>query len=227
MRGGQLPQLLSGPLVTTFSFGPAWASGGKPQTIALTPQIIKMYANQSDTTTFADGELFLGVQRNFNEQVNWQMGLAVAKTSNVNLSGVVWDDASSLFENYHYQYNINHTHLALQGKLISTPRPVMPYLNVGIGVAWNNASNFTSTPLLFEAVPTPGFSGHTTTSFTYTIGVGIQHQFGTHLQTGLGYEFSDWGNSHLGRASGQTQGKGLALSHLYTNGLMFNITYLS
>jgi hypothetical protein len=41
----------------------------------------------------------------------------------------------------------------------------------------------------------------------------------------MGYEFADWGQSHLGSAQGQTLGRGLSLQHLYTNGLMFNLTY--
>ena len=42
---------------------------------------------------------------------------------------------------------------------------------------------------------------------------------------GVGYEFSDWGKSQLGRAPGQTINSGLALSHFYTNAFQPNVTY--
>ena len=69
------------------------------------------------------------------------------------------------------------------------------------------------------------FAAYTQTSFTYTLGAGIQKILTNHWQVGLGYEFADWGQSRLNRASEQTIGQGLSLSHLYTNGLVFNLTY--
>ncbi|HAT9492397.1 TPA: porin family protein, partial [Legionella pneumophila subsp. pneumophila] len=39
--------------------------------------------------------------------------------------------------------------------------------------------------------------------------------------------FADWGKSELGRASGQTLNEGLKLNHLYTNGVVLNLTYVA
>lgn len=69
------------------------------------------------------------------------------------------------------------------------------------------------------------FASNTTTAFTYTLGAGVQRHLNPHWQVGIGYEFSDWGSSQLNRASGQTLNSGLLLSHLYTNELLFNLTY--
>jgi hypothetical protein len=44
---------------------------------------------------------------------------------------------------------------------------------------------------------------------------------------GAGYEFADWGKSGLNRAAGQTLNTGLALNHLYTNGVLVNLTYVA
>lgn len=81
--------------------------------------------------------------------------------------------------------------------------------------------------MIFEALPNPNFADHTKTAFTYTLGVGVQKAFNDHWQVGIGYEFADWGKSKLGRASGQTMNSGLALNHLYTNGILFNLTYVA
>ncbi|WP_415073412.1 outer membrane protein [Legionella sp.] len=87
-----------------------------------------------------------------------------------------------------------------------------------------NLQDFNNIPLIPEAVVTPNFGNHTTTAFSYTVGAGVQRSISSNVQVGVGYEFSDWGNSNLGRASGQTSRRGLTLNHLYTNGLMFTIS---
>jgi len=71
----------------------------------------------------------------------------------------------------------------------------------------------------------PDFASNTTTAFTYTLGVGVERHLNPHWQAGLGYEFADWGKSQLSRASRQTLNNGLSLSHVYTNGFLFNLTY--
>ena len=71
------------------------------------------------------------------------------------------------------------------------------------------------------------FASNSTTAFTYTLGAGVQRQLNPHWQAGIGYEFADWGRSQLNRASGQTLNSGLSLSQLYTNGFLFNLTYLA
>jgi len=75
------------------------------------------------------------------------------------------------------------------------------------------------------AVVMSNFASNTTTAFTYTLGAGVQRHLNQHWQAGIGYEFSDWGRRQLNRASGQTLNSGLSLPHLYTNGLLFNLTY--
>lgn len=104
---------------------------------------------------------------------------------------------------------------------------ILPWVSGSIGVAINRASSYTNTPTIFEVLPNPNFSSQTKTSFSYTIGTGVQKALNTHWQVDVSYEFADWGSSELGRASGQTQNSGLALNHLYTNGALFNLTYIA
>ena len=153
----------------------------------------------------------------------------MATTGNTTFSGNIWDDANPSFNNYNYAYNLNHKHIAVKGKLLGQlglPCFNQPYISASLGVGFNTSHHFTSTPTIVEALPTPNFSSNTTTSFTYTLGIGIQGEITKNWQVGVGYEFADWGQSQLGRAPGQTMGQGLSLSHLYTNGLMLNLTYL-
>lgn len=214
--------------VATLSLGPVWENNGNTQTFYLAPNIEKTYAANHASHALVDGDIFLGIQKPIREKLDGQIGLAVATTSNANLSGSIWDDALPQFNNFNYTYNVQHTHIAVKGKLIKDMgHAFKPYVVGSLGVGFNQARNFTSTPTLFEAVSTPNFQSNTTTAFTYTVGIGVQRAINQHWQAGIGYEFVDWGQSQLARASGQTMGQGLSLNHLYTNGLQFSLSYLS
>ena len=212
--------------VGTFSAGPVWQNGGTTQTFSLTPTIEKTYAANQSTNGLFDGEVFVGLQKTLSQTLQGQLGLAVAATSNASLTGVIWDDADPQFANYTYSYKLQHTHVAVKGKLLADAGYwLTPWISASLGVGFNNAHSFNNTPLIFEAVPNANFSSHTQTSFTYTLGAGVQKALSAHWQVGAGYEFADWGQSALHRAVGQTMGSGPGLNHLYTNGLLLNLTY--
>lgn len=214
----------------TLSAGPVWPiSAGKTQILTLTPEIVKAYIAKDSSQTIADGEFFVGVQKwSLLYNLQGQLGVAVATTSQVGLSGIIWDDAAPEFDNYSYQYKLRHTHVAIKGKLAADRGYIVtPWISGSVGVGFNQSNNFSSRPLIYEAVPTPDFTNHTTTEFTYTVGAGLQRTIARNCQVGIGYEFADWGSSYLGRAPGQTTRRGLDLNHLYTNGLLFSISYIS
>ena len=101
------------------------------------------------------------------------------------------------------------------------------WISGSLGVGFNSAHGFQNTPLIYEAIVNPNFASHTQIAFTYTVGAGLQKALKQHWQVGVGYEFADWGQSRLGRAAEQTLNNGLELNHLYTNGILFNLTYCS
>ncbi|KTD20235.1 outer membrane protein [Legionella israelensis] len=210
------------------SAGPVWARGGETQTFYLAPEIEKTYAARKSTNAIASGELFVGLQKSLNSQWLGQLGIAAAITGNSKLQGVIWDDADPEFDNYSYQYKIRNIRVAVKGKLLLDKGYwIIPWVSASLGVGFNRAHDFTNTPLIFEALPNPNFTDHTKTAFTYTLGTGVQKALNNHWQIGVGYEFADWGKSELGRALGQTINSGLALNHLYTNGVLFNLTYVA
>lgn len=214
--------------VGTISAGPVWENAGQTQTFYLAPDIIKTYAASNVTHALADGEIFVGVQKNLSNMLLGQLGLTVAVTSNAKLSGNVWDDADSTLNNYSYSYQVQHTHVAVMSKILADRGYwVIPWVSASLGVGFNQAHDFQSIPLISEAVTMTNFASNTETSFTYTIGAGIQKTLNKHWQAGVGYEFADWGQSQLNRASAQTLNSGLSLNHLYTNGVLFNLTYVA
>ncbi len=212
--------------VGTFSIGPVWSTPGSQQTLQLTPQIEKTYTAYQPQNTLADGEVFLGIKRDLPYKLFTHIGIAGALTSQVGLSGQILDDADPQFNNYVYGYHIQHGHVALKAKVFKDlDYSVLPWISGSIGVGFNRANGFHNQAIISETVPQNNFGNQTQTSFTYTVGAGIQKILNPNWQVGVGYEFADWGQSHLNPAPGQTTSEGLSLNHLYTNGLMFNITY--
>lgn len=212
--------------VATLSIGPVWENAGNTQTFYLAPSIEKTYAANHASHALVNGEIFLGIQNLVSESLKGQTGLAITTTGNASLSGNIWDDAAPQFNNYTYTYQIKHTHLALKGKLLADKGSIAtPWVSGSLGVGFNQSHHFSNTPTISEAVVMSNFENNTTTTFTYTLGVGVQRHVTQHWQAGIGYEFADWGKSQLNRAPGQSLGSGLSLSHLYTNGFLFNLTY--
>jgi opacity protein-like surface antigen len=215
------------PWVVSLSAGPAWANAGDTQTFNLTQTDSKTYAAHDATNTLFAGELFLGMQRTLMPQLQGQFGLAVAKTGDAQLQGTIWDDADPAFANYNYDYYVQTTRIAAKAKLLLDKGFWMtPWISASVGVGLNRAHSFDSTPLIPQAAASNNFSGNTQTSFSYTLGVGFQKSICANWEIGIGYEFADWGRSQLGTAPGQTTGSSISLNHLYTQGLMFNLTYL-
>ncbi len=132
------------------------------------------------------------------------------------------------FNNHRYDYAVSHTHLGIKGRLLKNTKKaaIKVYAEGGLGLALNRAKNFSSSSLIFQALSPPNFSDNTKTSFTYSLGAGVQKSLSTHCQLGLGYEFSDWGRSELGPSSGQTLNSGLKLNHLYSSSVLASLTYL-
>lgn len=211
--------------IIALSAGPVWQDGGKTQTLFLTPDIEKTYNAFNSTEALADGEFFLGVQKKLHGAFIGQLGIALATTGKARLNGEIWDDADPEFNNFLYGYKVQHSHIALKGKLLSDfGFMVTPWISASAGVAINRASDYFSRPVIFEAIPTPDFVSNNKTSFTYTLGAGVQKQLSPNWQVGVGYEFADWGKSQLGWAFDQSMGTGINLNHFYTHGVMFNVT---
>jgi hypothetical protein len=148
--------------VGSFSAGPVWESAGNTQTFYLTPDIEKAYIAHKPSSALFDGEVFLGAQKALTQTLQGQLGLAAGFTSNARLGGVIWDDADPLFDNFTYNYKIQHTHVAVKGKLLADASFwLIPWVSGSLGAGFNDAHGFHSTPTIFEALPTPGFTSHT------------------------------------------------------------------
>lgn len=213
----------------SMSVGPSWTSPGSTQSIALQPDVINTYVSQnpSNTNVLVNGEIFLGVQTYFFQQIQSQFGLAFYASSPAKLKGYIQVDGDPNFQNYADQYKINHEHIALKSKWIfENSFNISPYVTGGLGIGFNRAYGYSMTPLIFPAVPMPPFQSYTQVALSYSAGAGFQRALSKHLKVAVGYQFISWGACHLAPASEQTSSKGLSLNNLYTQGIEFNLTYL-
>ncbi|MFY7697843.1 MAG: porin family protein [Legionella sp.] len=214
--------------VTTITAGPVLTKGGQIQTLYLTPTIEKTYTAKRTINAIRSSEFFIGAQQLLTPESLGQLGLAIATTGSTTLEGNIWDDANAQFNNYHYRYKIQNTRITAKGKLlIDKDYWLIPWIEGSLGIGFNRARDFTNTSLLFQAYPNQNFGNHTQVAFTYSIATGVQQTISEHCQIGIGYEFADWGKSALGRAESQILKNRLRLNHLYTNGILFNLTYIA
>lgn len=213
-------------IVTTVSGSIAHQGHGSTQTLWLTPVIEKKYPAHSASHLLTQGDIFLGILNNLNSQWQSQVGLDFASSSHAIMSGSIWDDAEATFNNYKYRYFLHHSHIVLEAKLLANMHSILPWVSAGIGMGFNRSHSFSNTPTIPEAIASPNFTSHTLTTLSYIAGMGFQYPLSQHWQLGMGYEFANWGRSRLGKASGQTTNRHLALSHFYTNAIDMNATYI-
>ncbi len=123
-----------------------------------------------------------------------------------------------------YKYSVLGRQLLFEGKFLATIGDVLhPYLLAGLGGSFNKAYNYrTNVNTPFTRV----YLNRTQTSFSYTVGAGIDLDVTNRMRIGIGYRFADLGAFKLGQASvnhANVSGT-LSQSHLYTNALLGQVT---
>ena len=220
---GEIPIVWSS--IITLSGGPAWSSPGQNQTLYPQfpfPQFNNYYYN-TPTKILGAGEVFFGLQRIIYPGMTGELGLGLAGASNANPTGTV--NVNGVPNVSTFKYTVQHARAEFKGKLIANSYKLQPYVSGSLGVGWNFSGNYNATTAFPLFYPAPGFADQTTLAFSYTLGLGVQTLIAPNWQVGMGYEFADWGKNTLGFDQG-SQIAGPGLSHLYTNQLLFSLSYL-
>lgn len=220
---GEIP-LIWTPIIT-LSGGPAWTDPG--QLDYLYPSFpgiqVNQYIPNDADGTIATGEIFFGLQRIVYPRITGELGLGIAGATDIETDGTV--TVNGIPNVGTYQYSIEHGRLDLKGRLIFNPYRLQPYVSGSIGVALNESHDFralTVNPLFW---PAPWFGNQANPAFTYTLGAGAQYYLNRNWIFGVGYEFASWGTSRLG-LDGLTNIQGPNLTTVYTNELLFSISYM-
>jgi opacity protein-like surface antigen len=102
-----------------------------------------------------------------------------------------------------------------------------PFASVGIGAAFNQAYGYSTNVPAFLTF-TPQFASHQTTSFTYSVGLGMDFDVEKNWRLGANYRFTDLGKANLGAGNIDVFPftSTLTQSHLYAQEVMAHVTYL-
>jgi opacity protein-like surface antigen len=222
-------QCLDNGWAFTINVGPAWSNAGQTQTLTLQPDIEKAYIADKSSKTLLNGEFFIGYQHSLFDNIFGQFGVTYGFTNNVKLSGSVWEDADPDFNNFSYQYNVFLNHISIKGKLLAQLTPTLfPYIGGSIGKrGYNHSTNYSESAYIPEEVPPPPFTdGSINNILTYSAEIGIQKALNKNVYVGIGYNYSDWGKSSLGRAQGQTTTSVITVDNFYTSGVQLNLTFV-
>ena len=193
------------------------------------------YRAEEDTETRGVFGGLLGVEMRVMRHLSWQSGVAYYQTTPFSARGDVTVNANNDPEfspPYDYTYEVTTRQLLWENKVLwQWKKRYYPYLLVGIGAAFNSTSDFiTHHPQEQPFVPT--FDGRNTTSFTYSLGLGLDYAITQHMRLGLGYRFADLCKAGLGDGEyttffASTDVKALSpQSHIYTQEVMAQLTYL-
>ena len=181
----------------------------------------------TQTSGFFDG--FLGAEWNIYPGWALQAGIDYNQATSFSAKGTLLQgaDAGSA-DSYAYHYSVLTKQLLMEGKLLyPIYKHYYPYLLGGLGVAFNKAYHYyTNVPPLLSFTRT--YATHSTTSFSYAVGIGIDTDVTQNMRLGIGYRFADLGQVALGNATIDTSSASGTLSqqHLYTNEVLAQVTWV-
>ena len=207
---------------------------GRSQTVPIVNPITDeffVYTANRPTQTGVMFDSFIGSEWAF--ATNWalQMGLGYNQTGRFHASGSLLQGADMQSADlYSYHYTILTRQLLAESKLLYQLRDrYLPYLLLGLGTAFNDASNYETNVPPFLTFTRQYQNNSNQTSFSYTVGTGIDVTIAEHFRLGVGYRLADFGPIELGGATIDTTRVSGTLSqtHRYTNEILAQITWVS
>lgn len=142
------------------------------------------------------------------------------------------DDPAFLL--YNYSYKIRSTRLMAEGKFTWQIKQFLPYIDIGLGSAWNRLNHYSETAATAENyVVYPPFRSSTRTNFAYQAGLGLGYGFNfnpcctgeKHERVSLGYRYANVGNISSGIRNADYPFR-LNVGNLSTNSVYLAYTHL-
>jgi opacity protein-like surface antigen len=214
----------------TVSGGWSTAQVGKTQTLTMNGDFTtyQYYKNGSNSNRGMGGA-FLGTEIPLRPQWDLQAGLGFyqpASFSTGNSILIQGVDAPSSNQ-YIYSYKVKSSQLLAEGKLLWRVKEFFhPYATFGLGVAFNDSSNYTTNVPPFVTF-TPQFTNHINAAFSYSVGLGMDLDVYKKWRVGAGYRFTDLGKANLGLGPLDVTPftSSLSQSHLYAQEVVAQLSY--
>jgi opacity protein-like surface antigen len=184
-------------------------------------------SSSSGSKSFFD--IFIGAEYNVFQKCAIQLGLGFNQMIPFTLHGTFVQGADVSSQNdYTYRYHILSRQFLTESKLLYTFREYYhPYIFGGIGIASNQANNY-STNVDSTLALTRDYKNSIFTSFSYNIGVGLDVDLTSSTRFGIAYRFADLGTAQLGSSNidGTYAAGTLSKNHLYANEILGQFTFL-
>ena len=138
------------------------------------------------------------------------LGLGLYSTlDHYNYKGLVIETAEgdASFPLYNYRYHTNSARLMAELQLSWAFTQFSPFINAGIGAAWNRMSGYSESAVTSMGYPPlPAFQSHTDRNLAWQIGLGASHDFQfpqsksdfPSERISLGYRYVDLGTASFG-----------------------------
>lgn len=227
-------------LITSLQGGYASIDlNGNTQRFTGTDSDLLVYTNSGSHKNIGFAGVFLGVEHLLplvpNPVFFVQAGAEYNYFGNVNINGLnIVGIEPETSTTYNYNYNLQTQQILGMIKLFATTHEQFhPYVEVGIGAAFNTAKQYNATPTETGSLNlTPSYSNKTNTQFSYGLGLGMDFQVNTNIRVGLGYRHSNFGSASLGKGTVTIDDYQspvpftLSNSNIYVNQLMARISYV-
>jgi opacity protein-like surface antigen len=164
------------------------------------------------------------------------LGLGLYTTEKYDFTGQLVETAlgGSPSTLYDYEFDLRSQRIMAEAQFTWSLFNLAPFVNVGVGSAWNRLSGYTESPVDSTGyVPLPGFQSHTDNNLAYQLGLGVGYGFNflkdtkdfQHERILLGYRYAN-----LGDASFETRGINypykIGFDNVTTNELYFTYMHL-
>lgn len=156
------------------------------------------------------------------------VGLRYQYLSKIDVGNKVTQYSDPDFTNYSYNLGVNsNVVLAFAKADLFQYAMISPYIDGGLGVAFNTMNAYTENALTGVTPRTsPGFSGMTTSHFAYSAGLGLDVKLSKQFILSAGYEYLNVGDVTSGKGTDAWSSQTLSLGTYHTNQILLSMTYL-
>jgi opacity protein-like surface antigen len=218
--------------IVNFSLGAAFNSdAGESKNIPAHGGVFSYYnytAHNVDQSQPLFGA-FLGAEFSINPEWSAQGGFGYYEPSAFHVKGVVTQGVNVASQNqYSYYYHIQTRQFLAEGKVLYNWLRYHPYLAAGIGAALNESENYNVNIQPPFTTFSNQFGDNSTTSFTYSVGFGVDVDITEQARLGIGYRFAGLGKACTGNGMIDTVATSNTLSqdHLYSNEILAQFTFV-
>jgi opacity protein-like surface antigen len=144
------------------------------------------------------------------------------------IGGEITQYSDSTFTNYDYKWRIGSDVGLVYTKLeLAQFGRFMPYISGGMGVAFNQTSDYREAVRPTVTVrDTPGFKNKTQSQFAYDIGLGFDICLSSHFMMSIGYDFQHFGQMNSGNGVTTWSSQKLDLGKMNGNSAVIGLSYL-